>query len=91
PLTRTRFLQRLSEAIKSAGLDPLQGHGIRIGSTLMYLLRGLSFKAVKTMGRWASNAFQLYLRKHAQILAPYIQANPILNEAFARIALPPVR
>ncbi|KDQ07267.1 hypothetical protein BOTBODRAFT_48913 [Botryobasidium botryosum FD-172 SS1] len=91
PLTKSRFLQRLNEAIKSAHLDPMQGHGIRIGSMLMYLLRGLSFKAVKTMGQWASNAFQLYLRKHAQVLAPYIQANPILNEAFARIALPPVR
>ncbi|KDQ16959.1 hypothetical protein BOTBODRAFT_73190, partial [Botryobasidium botryosum FD-172 SS1] len=67
------FLQALADAAKRAGLEPMQGHGIRIGSTLMYLLQGLSFEAVKTIGRWASDAFRLYLRKHTQILAPYIQ------------------
>ncbi|KAJ7223915.1 hypothetical protein C8J57DRAFT_955046, partial [Mycena rebaudengoi] len=54
----------------------IQGHGIRIGASLLYLLRGVPFDVVKTLGRWASDAFLLYLRKHAQIMAPYIQANP---------------
>jgi hypothetical protein len=38
PLTKSKFLLRLGQAAKSAGLDPLQGHGIRIGATLEYLL-----------------------------------------------------
>ncbi|KAF7308081.1 hypothetical protein MKEN_01170500 [Mycena kentingensis (nom. inval.)] len=92
PLTKPAFLKRVHEAMRAAGEEPLQGHGIRIGSTLFYLLRGVPFDVVKTMGRWKSDAFQLYLRKHAQILAPYIQAVPAIDEQFSRrICMPPVR
>ncbi|KAF5384796.1 hypothetical protein D9615_000948 [Tricholomella constricta] len=77
PLTKTAFIKRLATLARRAGLDPLQGHGIRIGSTLEYLLRGVSFEAMKVMGRWHSDAFTLYLRKHALILAPYIQAQAV--------------
>jgi hypothetical protein len=93
PLTKMKFIERLTQAAKAAGEDPLQGHGIRIGSTLEYLLRNISFETVKTMGRWASQAFTLYLRKHGQILAPYLQAQPELHQEFLRntIELPGVR
>jgi len=91
PLTKTKFIARLAKAAKEAGLNPLQGHGIRIGATLEYLLRNIPFDVVKTMGRWASDAFQLYLRKHAQILAPYLQATPILQDEFLRYTMPRVR
>ncbi|KAK0234966.1 hypothetical protein EDD85DRAFT_922351 [Armillaria nabsnona] len=46
---------------KDAKMEPLQGHGIRIGSTLEYLLRGIPFDVVKMIGRWKSDAFILYL------------------------------
>ena len=72
PLTKSKFLAELTKAARAAGLEPLQGHGIRIGSTLEYLLRGVPFDVMKVKGRWSSDAFMLYLRKHAQILAPYI-------------------
>ena len=85
------MLAVLSKAALGCHLDPLQGHGIRIGSTLEYLLRGVPFEVVKVKGRWASDAFLLYLRKHAQILAPYMQADPVLHEAFTRLTMPPVR
>ena len=88
PLTKQKFLTRLAQAAKAAGMDPLQGHGIRIGSTLEYLLRNVPFEVVKTKGRWASDAFQLYLRKHAQIMAPYMQAVPALHEEFIRVSMP---
>jgi hypothetical protein len=39
-----------------------------------YLLHGVPFEAVKVRGRWSSDALR-YLRKHAQILTPYIQAD----------------
>jgi integrase len=91
PLTKTKFIGRLARAAKDAGLDPLQGHAIRIGATLEYLLRNVPFDVVKTMGRWASDAFQLYLRNHAQILAPYLQATPVLQDEFLRITMPQVR
>ena len=38
PLTKSKFLERVEAAAHAAGLEPLQGHGIRIGSTLEYLL-----------------------------------------------------
>lgn len=90
-LTKPKFVGRLHEAAKLAGLEPLQGHGIRIGSTLEYLLRGLPLDTVKLIGRWASQAFELYLRKHAQVLAPYLQAQPGLHTTFVQRTLPPVR
>ena len=76
---------------KKAGAGKLQGHSIRIGSTLKYLLRGVPFDVMRTKGRWASDAFLLYLRKHAQILAPYMQATPDVYDTFIRYAMPPVR
>ncbi|KAG2740343.1 hypothetical protein P692DRAFT_20754005, partial [Suillus brevipes Sb2] len=93
PLTKTKFLQRLTSATKAAGRQPVSGHGIRIGSTLEYLLRNIPFDVVKVKGRWSSDAFLAYLRRHAQILAPYMQATPELQEQFLRhtVNLPPVR
>jgi len=91
PLTRSKFLTTLSLAARAAGLTPLNGHSIRIGSTLEYLLRNIPFDVVKIKGRWASDAFLIYLRRHAQILAPYMQATPELHESFLRFTMPPVR
>jgi hypothetical protein len=73
-----------------ANLEKLQGHGIRIGSTLEYLLRGLPFNVVKVKGHWASDAFVTYLRQHAQILAPHMQAVPATQEAFICYTMSPV-
>ncbi|OCH84883.1 hypothetical protein OBBRIDRAFT_357996 [Obba rivulosa] len=91
PLTKHAFTTRLAAAARAAGLDPLQGHGVRIGGTLEYLLRGEPFDVVRTIGQWQSQAFLLYLRKHAQIMAPYMQAKPALHTEFIRITMPPVR
>jgi hypothetical protein len=77
--------------LSTAGREPLQGHGIRIGSTLEYLLRSVPFDVMKAMGQWAGDSFQLYLRKYAVIIAPYTQSTPLLHEAFVRYAMPLVR
>ncbi|KIK81705.1 hypothetical protein PAXRUDRAFT_155421, partial [Paxillus rubicundulus Ve08.2h10] len=90
-LTKSKFLSVLASALETAGKSPLQGHGIHIGSTLEYLLRNIPFDVVKVKGRWGSDAFLVYLRRHAQILAPYMQAQPSLHESFLRLTLPPVR
>uniref|UniRef100_A0A0W0FHW3 Tyr recombinase domain-containing protein n=1 Tax=Moniliophthora roreri TaxID=221103 RepID=A0A0W0FHW3_MONRR len=83
------FLQRLADAAKAKGLEPLQGHGIRIGATLEYLLRGVPFDVVKSTFRWKSDAFLTYLRKHAEIMAPYMQ--PQLHQEFIQYIMPPVQ
>jgi hypothetical protein len=76
PLTKKVFLHRITLAARTAGLQPKKGHAIRIGSTLEYLLRGVPLEAMKHKGRWASEAFARYLTRHAQVLAPYMQATP---------------
>ncbi|KAF9054766.1 hypothetical protein BJ165DRAFT_1337441, partial [Panaeolus papilionaceus] len=91
PMTKTKFLDRVKKAAVAAGLDPLQGHGIRIGSILEYLLQGMPFDMIKTKGHWASNAFTKYLRKHTLILALYIQADAAVHSNFTRYTMPPVR
>jgi site-specific recombinase XerD len=92
PITRQTFIIRLNKFAQAAGLERMHGHGIRIGATLEYLLRGIPFDVMKVKGRWASNAFQLYLRKHNQILAPYMQSMPPETALeFTRLAMPPVR
>ncbi|KAF8965573.1 hypothetical protein BDZ97DRAFT_1811321 [Flammula alnicola] len=91
PLTRTAFIKRLDTAAEAAGMiDKLQFHGLRIGAVLVYLLRGVPFDVVKTMGRWAGDSFLRYLRKHAVIIAPYIQNTP-LEAAIGRLMMPPIR
>ena len=88
-LTRRAFLHRLNSIASVLGVESLKGHGIHIGGTLEYLLRGVPFDVVKSMGRWSSEAFTIYLHKHAVIMAPYLQGSPILG-AFMRYTMPPV-
>jgi hypothetical protein len=90
PLTKKAFLDRINTVATSLGEDNLKGHGIRIGGTLEFLLRGVPFDVVKSLGRWSSDAFILYLRQHAVIIAPYIQNHPILDQ-FARYTMPHAR
>ncbi|KIJ49737.1 hypothetical protein M422DRAFT_160354 [Sphaerobolus stellatus SS14] len=89
-MTKSAFTKRMEIAAAEVGLLRVHGHGLRIGSVLEYLLRGLSFKQVKSMGWWSGESFALYLRQHAVVLAPYIQS-VLLRQQTGQIALPPVR
>ncbi|KAF7976285.1 hypothetical protein HWV62_7188, partial [Athelia sp. TMB] len=89
-LTKGEFMKCINTAADQLGLEHLHGHGLRIGATLEYLLRGLSFETVKAIGRWSSDTFILYLRQHAVILAPYLQGTPVFAE-FNRLIMPPPR
>lgn len=89
PLTRVDFIKCFKEVAIGLGKTALKGHSIRMGGTLLYLLQNVPFNAVKVQGRWSGKAFQLYLRKHAVILAPYLQATPIFD-LFNCIMMPPV-
>lgn len=90
PLTKGAFQKRVDAIQVQLGLKKMRCHGIRIGAVLHYLLHGLSFETVKALGRWAGDSFQLYLREHAVILAPYIQ-DTALEARFREIAMPPIR
>ncbi|KIK81602.1 hypothetical protein PAXRUDRAFT_80731, partial [Paxillus rubicundulus Ve08.2h10] len=78
-LTKGKFLSVLASALKASGRSPMQGHSIHISLTLEYLLRNIPFNVIKVKGRWASDTFLVYLCRHMQILAPYMQAQPSLH------------
>ncbi|EPT00404.1 hypothetical protein FOMPIDRAFT_1122752 [Fomitopsis schrenkii] len=87
-LTKKDFLRRMEEIASSLGEPPMRGHGLRIGATLEYLLRGVPFDVAKLIGRWSGDSFRLYLQKHAVIMAPYLQDSPVLDEV-TRYSMPP--
>ena len=91
PLSKTQVTNKLAEIAKRNDLADLKGHSLRIGGTLFYLLKGVPFDVVKVIGRWAGDAFTLYLRDHALILAPFLQSEPRIFNDFMHIAMPPVR
>ncbi|KIJ24095.1 hypothetical protein M422DRAFT_195133, partial [Sphaerobolus stellatus SS14] len=73
---RNRYLRVVDardSSERKASLLRVHGHGLCISSVLKYLLRGLSFEQAKSMGRWNSDSFALYLHQHPVVLAPYIQ------------------
>jgi hypothetical protein len=91
PMTKYTFITRINQIVAKESLPKLPGHGIRVGATLEYLLRGVPFEVVKAKGRWQSDAFKHYLRNHAQIMAPYMQQNPAAHETLIRYTMPPAR
>ena len=91
PMTRNILITRINKIAATKKIPKLPGHGIRVGSTVEYLKRGIPFDVVKAKGRWQSDAFRGYLRDHANIMAPYIQANPTALDTLFRYAMPPVR
>ncbi|KAF8816233.1 hypothetical protein BYT27DRAFT_7071827, partial [Phlegmacium glaucopus] len=84
PLTQSEFLKCINIAAAELGIVSLKGHGICIGATLEYLLCGVPFDVVKSIGRWSGESFTLYLCQHAVIIAAYIQGTPVM-EAFTHL------
>ncbi|KAJ3551431.1 hypothetical protein NM688_g4708 [Phlebia brevispora] len=80
PLMKAAFEAHIHAAAADAKVPCPSGHFFHIGSTLEYLLRGISFEMVKTLGRWKSEAFLQYLRRHAQVLAIHLQDRPSLQD-----------
>jgi hypothetical protein len=78
-LSKAEFLKWMASAALAANLPSFKGHSLSIGGTLEYRLCGIPFDVIKSMGRWSSESFTLYLQQHAMILAPYIQATQYSN------------
>ena len=71
PLTRQRFVLNLREVLQEAGLHPEKyaGHSFRIGAATTAAASGVQDSLIKTMGRWESVAYQLYVRTPRDQLA----------------------
>ena len=90
PLTKKVFLERINAIAVLLGEQSLKEHRICIRATLEFLLRGVPFDVMKSLGHWSSDSFTLYLHQHATIIAPYIQDHPILEE-FTCYTMPQAR
>ena len=64
PLTRPKLVLKLRKAVAVTGPQPEKyaGHSFRIGATTTTAVCGVPVDVIKTLGRWKSQAYQLYVR-----------------------------
>ena len=63
-LSCQKLVSEVHSALAMKGLDGngFTGHSFRIGAATTAKAKGVSDSTVKTLGRWRSDAFQLYIR-----------------------------
>lgn len=63
PLSRSQLSSFLQTTLQSAGIpEKFSGHSFRIGAATTAARKGLPDHLIKTMGRWSSKAYLLYVR-----------------------------
>ena len=69
-LTRDRFVTAVRAALCTAGIDDSRysGHSFRIGAATTAAACQLPDSLIKTLGRWESSAYTLYIRTPKDIL-----------------------
>ena len=75
-LSRERFVAQVQRAIRLAGVEPggYSGHSFRIGVASTAALCGVQDSLIKTLGRWESAAYQLYIRTPRETLCAVARA-----------------
>jgi hypothetical protein len=70
PLTRERFVTALRKALDQAGLNAAvyAGHSFRIGAATTAARKGIQDSLIKTLGRWESAAYTVYIRTPRETL-----------------------
>ena len=71
PLLKQQFITGVRQALSAAGLDPslYSGHSFRIGAATTAAAAGIPDHLIKTLGRWESSAYLLYVRTPRESLA----------------------
>ena len=64
PLTQSQLVSELCKALALAGFHPEKyaGHSFRIGAATTAAACWVPVDVIKTLGRWKSQAYQLYIR-----------------------------
>ncbi|EPQ55313.1 hypothetical protein GLOTRDRAFT_106024 [Gloeophyllum trabeum ATCC 11539] len=65
--TREWFMRRLRRF-----RPKLTGHSMRCGGTTFLAMTGVTPENIRRMGRWSSNAWEIYVRKHPVILQAFV-------------------
>eukprot|EP00741_Cyanophora_paradoxa_P007433 tig00001128_g7190.t3 len=70
PLTRSELHAALRNWLRALGYaaDPLLPHSFRIGAATAAFEAGLPDYAIQLLGRWRSDAFQLYIRARPELV-----------------------
>ena len=68
---RIRLAEKVRRALQVAGVlsIPYSGHSFRIGAATTAARLGVEDSTIKMLGRWRSNAYQLYIRTPREQLA----------------------
>ena len=71
PLSRERFVKEVKLALQVAHINHrgYSGHSFRIGAATSAAAAGVSTYIIKMLGRWNSEAYQLYIRTPRESLA----------------------
>ena len=80
-LSKQRFIAQIRQALVGCGLDPTKyaGHSFRIGAATSAASKGINDSTIKLLGRWESEAYQIYIRTPRDALARFsavLGANP---------------
>ena len=64
PLYRDQFVRCLKESLEAAGINHAHysGHSFRIGAATAAARAGVPDHLIKSLGRWESEAYQVYIR-----------------------------
>ena len=63
PLTRSRLSSFVQSVLQGSGIPgQFSGHSFRIGAATTAAQCGIPDHLIKTMGRWTSDAYQVYIR-----------------------------
>ena len=70
-LSRGMFVKKVRAALEEANLDyeRYSGHSFRIGAATSAAMAGIPAHVIKMLGRWESEAYQLYIRTPRETLA----------------------
>ena len=73
PLTKAKFTQLVRDVLQATGLPHNQfaGHSFRIGAATAAAQAGVEDSVIRTMGRWNSSAFLLYIQTPPANLAQF--------------------
>ena len=73
PYTRVCFVSRVREALQKAGVDckAYSGHSFRTGVATTAAKAGVEDSVIKMLGRWKSNAYQLYIKNTSSTWQQY--------------------
>ena len=73
PLTKSRFTQHVRDALQALGLphNEFAGHSFRIGAATAAAQVGIEDSVIRTMGRWNSSAFLVYIQTPPTKLAQF--------------------